>query len=167
MCVCMPGVYLVPREERKACWFPCNGSYRWLWAATWFLGIEPMSGKAAGDLNCWTISPTPATHSFMYSILKINSNNKHMTKDKHFLTPFGQNRGQVWGWFMPGILAVGRLKQKIWIKANLGYIASSRPTGATNWNLISTKKQSKTGHLGFYKWRFSTTAKWIDINLDT
>lgn len=154
MCVCMPGVYLMPREARKACWFPCNRSYRRLWAATWFLEIEPMSGKAAGDLNCWTISPAPATHSFMYSILKINSINKHMTNDKHFLTPFGQNRGQVWGCFMPGILAVGRLAQKIWIEVNLGCIASSRPTGATNWNLISTKNKVNQATWGFTKGDF-------------
>jgi hypothetical protein len=41
----------VPRKGSQVAW---NGSYRWLWAAMWVLGIEP--GSSAGTFNHWAIS---------------------------------------------------------------------------------------------------------------
>lgn len=40
--------------------FALQNHYRWLWATTWFLGVElKMSGKAANSLNCWVFSSAP------------------------------------------------------------------------------------------------------------
>lgn len=52
-------------------------------------------------------------------------------------------------------------------KSQLGLYSKFQANWGYKLKPYLNKKQSKTGHLGFYKRRFSTIAKWTNINLDT
>lgn len=41
---------LMTKEARRVHWIPGNWNYRWLWAATWILGIKPGSSEGAAML---------------------------------------------------------------------------------------------------------------------
>ena len=53
----IPYACLIPTESRGGRWIPRNWSDRWLWAATWVLGVEPGASLRASALNHWAISP--------------------------------------------------------------------------------------------------------------
>lgn len=69
---------------------PLNWSYRWLWAASRVLSMEPgSSGKAPSALNHWAISPVPK-----YAYCKRNS--KHSSFLPHGIASV--KISAMWSW---------------------------------------------------------------------
>lgn len=57
-CMLLHPMCLVPTEARRRHLMPYNWGYRWLWASTWVLRMEPgSSARAASAFDLWAIFP--------------------------------------------------------------------------------------------------------------
>ena len=60
MYVCVTYACLVCTDIRRRHLISWNRSWRWLWVASWVMGIKfEFSGRVASALNHWALSPAP------------------------------------------------------------------------------------------------------------
>lgn len=85
-CMSVDHVIEVFHEARRRHWIPWCWSYRWLWAVTWVLGIEPrFFARIASFLNDWAFSPDLIPYYFWTA----ESGQKHRVEIKEiFLSWF-------------------------------------------------------------------------------
>ena len=87
--ICVPLECLAPSEAKRWHWIPWNGSYRWLLAIMWVLGLEPRSSGISTVVLTSKSFSTPYAFLLNYE-MRLELNKCYLSKFFFFFLIFPQ-----------------------------------------------------------------------------